>query len=84
MLPFILPAHQRKVRWQLVLDTSEPNLTKATRRPMRGGEVYDLKARSLVLLDLPRHVEAENGVGEPGSVARRARRNSAAVSESTP
>jgi isoamylase len=84
MLPFILPAHQRKVRWQLVLDTSEPNLTKATHRPMRGGEVYDLKARSLVLLDLPRHVEAENGVGEPGSVARRARRNSAAVSESTP
>ena len=81
-IPFILPAHQRKVRWQFVLDTNEPNVTKAMHRPMRGGEVYDLKARSLVLWCLPKHGEAENGTGEPGSVARRVRRSSAAVSES--
>jgi glycogen operon protein len=73
-IPFTLPAHRRKVRWQVVLDTHDG---KTAHRSMRGGEAYDLKARSLVLLCLPNHVEAENGGGE-----RRARRNGpAAVSE---
>jgi len=83
-IPFILPAHQRKVRWQFVLDTNEPNFAKAMHRPMRGGEVYELKARSLVLWCLPKHGEAENGNGEPGVVSRRGRRGTNAVNETMP
>jgi hypothetical protein len=51
---------------------------------MRGGEAYALQARSLVLLRLPKHVEEENGNGEPGVVSRRSRRGANAVSETAP
>jgi glycogen operon protein len=50
-IPFILPAHRRKLRWLVVLDTREAKLKR--RRPLRGGEPYELEARSLVLLRLP-------------------------------
>ena len=72
-IPFTLPAHRRKVRWQVVLDTHDG---KTAHRSMRGGEAYDLKARSLALLRLPNHVEAENDSGE-----RRVRRNVSAMGE---
>jgi hypothetical protein len=81
-VPFVLPAHRRKVRWQVVLDTSEARCVKTTHRLMRGGETYDLQARSLVLLRLPKNVESDNGDGESVAAARRARRNGAAASES--
>ncbi len=58
-VPFILPAHRRKVRWQAALDTSESEQCQARQpRSMRGGEAYELKGRSLALLRLPKHVEA--------------------------
>src|SRR5258705_3484028 len=78
-VPFILPAHRRKVRWQVLLDTSESTLSKTTHRSIRGGEAYELKGRSLVLLRLPKHVEAENTNGEPRVASRRVRRNNGAA-----
>jgi isoamylase len=56
-MPFILPAHRRKVRWQVVLDTSKPQLKQHPLR--RGGDAYELEARSLALLRLPRHQVGE-------------------------
>ena len=50
--PFTLPAHKRGVRWQPVFDTA---LYDADDKPVvlyRGGEQYDLEARSLALLRL--------------------------------
>jgi len=60
-LSFVLPAHRAKVRWEVILDTREA--TGARRhRLMRGGEGYELEARSLALLRLRR------GTGTAGSV----------------
>ena len=77
-IPFILPAHRRKVRWEVTLDTYDPSSINKKPRSMRGGEVYELNARSLAILRLPKHVvgEEENGEGLP--VTRRERRRSAA------
>jgi len=50
-IPFVLPAHRRKVRWELVLDTREA-VGGRRHRLMRGGELYELEARSLALLCL--------------------------------
>jgi len=77
---FTLPAHRRKVRWEAVMDTNDSQFGKTAHRAMRGGDTYDLKARSLALLRLPKPLEGENG-GESRIVARRARRNGAALSE---
>jgi glycogen operon protein len=79
-IPFTLPAHRRKVRWEVVMDTNDSQFGKTTHRAMRGGDTYDLKARSLALLRLPKPSEGENG-GESRVVSRRARRNGAALSE---
>jgi glycogen operon protein len=50
---FVLPAHQRSVRWEALLDTrdaaGQPRL-----RPFRGGQTYQLEARSLALFRLAR------------------------------
>jgi glycogen operon protein len=79
-VPFVLPAHRRKVRWQVLLDTTEAAAGQSSHRSMRGGEAYNLKGRSLALLRLPNHVEAESSTGEALPVPRRARRgNGAAV-----
>ncbi len=75
-VPFTLPAHRRKVRWRVVLDTYEPNLDQKKPRFMRGGENYDLKDRSLAVLRLPNTVEEENGADDPA--LRRSRRDTAA------
>jgi isoamylase len=45
---FVLPAHRPKVRWELVLDT-RGMLDNRRHRPLRGGEVYEMAARSLAL-----------------------------------
>jgi isoamylase len=52
-IPFVLPAHRARIRWELLLDTRE-STGKRQQRPLRGGETYDLEARSLVLLRLRR------------------------------
>jgi pullulanase/glycogen debranching enzyme len=50
-IAFILPAHRPEVRWELVLDTRDAT-RRMRQRPRRGGEPYDLEARSLALLRL--------------------------------
>lgn len=48
-LHFVLPAHRRSVRWEVVLDTREAS-GRRRYRMLRGGEAYELEARSLALL----------------------------------
>lgn len=69
---FTLPAHRRKVRWEVVLDTYEPSVQRK-KRLMRGGEVYDLKDRSLAVLRLPGG-EGEEKNGDSRSTLRHIRR----------
>jgi hypothetical protein len=51
---FVLPAHRRKVRWEVVFDTKEEKIRRR-QRLIRGGNPYPLDARSMVLLRLPHH-----------------------------
>ncbi|HWP59399.1 MAG TPA: glycogen debranching protein GlgX [Candidatus Acidoferrales bacterium] len=67
-VPFILPAHRRKVRWEVILDTRAPE--RKRRRLVRGGEPYELEARSLALLCLPKTEEER----KPSRIAGRQRR----------
>ncbi len=53
MVPFTLPAHRAGVRWEIILDTREPD-GRRKQGPMKGGEAYDLVGRSLALLRLRR------------------------------
>lgn len=62
---FVLPAHRRKVRWQIVFDTKEGNI-KRRQRLIRGGSDYALEARSMVLLRLPQQETGAND--QPDSV----------------
>jgi len=51
-LLFTLPAHKSGIRWRPVLDTS---LTGETEKPvtiLKGGERYDMEARSIAVLQL--------------------------------
>jgi glycogen operon protein len=55
--PFTLPAHKTGVRWQPVFDTALYDKSEKEREEnpvtlVRGGEQYDLEARSLALLRL--------------------------------
>jgi isoamylase len=52
-LECVLPAHQRGVRWEPVLDTRFSD-GRPRRRTVRGGSRYPLEARSLALLRLAR------------------------------
>jgi isoamylase len=56
---FVLPAHRRKVRWQVVFDSKEEKI-KRRQRLIRGGSDYLLEARSMVLLRLPQHENGES------------------------
>ena len=73
-IPFVLPAHRRKLHWWVVIDTSEPDIRREPRQ-LRGAEPYPLKARSLVLLRLPRNDEPEEDNAIITSPARRKRQN---------
>ncbi|MBZ0159335.1 glycogen debranching protein GlgX [Candidatus Methylomirabilis sp.] len=53
VIPFILPAHRTGVRWELILDTQQPNGCRK-HRLLKGGEAFDLEGRSLALLRLKR------------------------------
>ena len=66
---FTLPAHRRKVRWEVVFDTFETGLQRK-KRFIRGGEIYDLKDRSLAVLRLPGAAEGEEKNGDSRSVLR--------------
>ncbi|HEV8472152.1 MAG TPA: glycogen debranching protein GlgX [Methylomirabilota bacterium] len=50
---FTLPTDDKHVRWDAVLDTREPT-GRTKRRALRGGEVYEMEARSLAVLRLAR------------------------------
>ena len=73
---FTLPAHRRKMRWQVVFDTFDPRLDRRKPHLMRGGEIYDLKDRSLAVLRLPSG-GGDEGNGETLPIPRRSRREAA-------
>jgi glycogen operon protein len=50
-ISFVLPPHKPRMRWELIVDTREPT-GRRKHRPIRGGNPYDLEARSLALLRL--------------------------------
>ena len=50
-IPFILPAHEARVRWEPVLDTRAWDVEDRG-RAFRPGDVYDLDGRSLAVLRL--------------------------------
>jgi glycogen operon protein len=52
-LSFTLPAHRPGVKWELALDTRTAD-GRRLHRPMKGGEVYNLEARCVALLQLRR------------------------------
>jgi isoamylase len=51
-MPFVLPAHRSRLRWELILDTREA--TGGRRHPLLrgGGRPYDLESHSLALFRL--------------------------------
>jgi glycogen operon protein len=53
-IPFVLPPTLPIERWQTLLDTTEP--WQPARR-LRGGDVYDLRGRSLAVLQLSNRKE---------------------------
>jgi len=57
-LPFVLPAHRPRLRWELLLDTRHA-LGKGPEQVRRGGEVFEMEGRSLALFRL--QGEAANG-----------------------
>jgi isoamylase len=73
-VPFVLPAHRRKLHWWVILDTSEP-ITRREQRQLRGARPYLLHGRSLALLRLPRNHESEEENGVINSPSRRQRQN---------
>jgi glycogen operon protein len=48
-IPFVLPAHRRRIRWETLVDTRTAS-GRSDRRPLRGGDAYVLEGRSLALL----------------------------------
>jgi isoamylase len=50
---FTLPTDDKHGRWDAVLDTREPT-GRTKRRALRGGDVYEMEARSLAVLRLAR------------------------------
>jgi glycogen operon protein len=52
-VPFVLPTHEARVRWDPVLDTRDWN-GEAERQPLGTGEPYVLEGRSLAVLRLGR------------------------------
>lgn len=50
-VPFLMPAHRSKLRWELLLDTREAT-GRRRYRLLRGGGLYTLEARSLALFRL--------------------------------
>jgi glycogen operon protein len=51
-LPFTLPAHKRGVRWQQLLDTDARGVSPKHVTVLKGGERYEVEARSVRVLRL--------------------------------
>jgi glycogen operon protein len=62
---FTLPAHRNDIRWEPVLDTREPTGQRKA-EALSGGDVYDMEARSVVMLRLRRDDEGGEGEGRDG------------------
>jgi glycogen operon protein len=77
-IPFVLPAHRRKLHWWVILDTSEP-VTRREQTQLRGAAPYGLQGRSLALLRLPRHDEVQIINGNGSAPTRRHRQPSELV-----
>jgi len=60
MLPFTMPAHKRGVRWELLLDTVGAERSRQAKL-LKGGDPYDLEARSLAVLRLRAQEKKTNG-----------------------
>ncbi len=60
---FVLPAHRREVRWELLLDTREGTGRRKVRRLVRGGATYRAESRSLSLFRLVERDEESEGGG---------------------
>jgi len=73
-VPFTLPAHRRKLRWQVVFDTYAPSPDGKKPRRVRGGELYEISSRSLVLMRLPKNLDPDAESSEPRAAPRRSRR----------
>jgi glycogen operon protein len=73
-LPFVLPAHKPRLRWELLLDTREP-LGRGAEQIRRAGESFELEGRSLALFRL--QGANDNGNGEPAAVRPKRIRKSA-------
>ena len=52
LLSFTLPAHKRGVRWQPILDSAATEVSPKHVTILKGGERYEVEARSLVVLRL--------------------------------
>jgi isoamylase len=52
-IPFVLPAHRARVRWEVVLDTRDWDVGRAV-AAFRAGESYPLEGRALAVLRLRR------------------------------
>src|SRR3989449_6259865 len=63
---FTLPAHRNDIRWEPVLDTREPTGQRKA-EALSGGDVYDMEARSVVVLRLRR--DDDDGDAEGGDAA---------------
>ena len=48
LVPFTMPVHKKKIRWECVFDTTRPQNPKRTKL-VRGGQQYDLGPRALAL-----------------------------------
>jgi isoamylase len=59
-VPFVLPAHQGRVRWEPVLDTRDWD-GEADQPAQRTGEQYRLEGRSLAVLRLRRNARPAEG-----------------------
>jgi glycogen operon protein len=59
-VPFVLPAHEGRVRWEPVLDTRDWD-GGADRPAQRTGEQYRLEGRSLAVLRLHRSARSAEG-----------------------
>jgi len=59
---FTLPAHRNDIRWEPVLDTREPTGQRKA-EALSGGDVYDMEARSVVVLRLRRDDDGDEAEG---------------------
>jgi glycogen operon protein len=61
-VPFVLPAHRKGVRWELVFDTAIPAPGKRTKKSFKGGENYTTADRSMTVLQLRQELPREGRV----------------------